>query len=168
MRPAPACLPCKPTGAASYHGRSPVEAFRRGFSPGGRSDSGRRVDAWEDGKLLSSSVKGISEDAGRSPVYNLSVSSPHVFLASGFVVHNKGGGGFSSRFGFRIEAEFRLEWQRKRKIEVFFGFFIIFVYGDSGRDPDFFHQEMSGEEARTKISTLSTGRPISAERRTRP
>jgi predicted lipid-binding transport protein (Tim44 family) len=32
-------------------------------------------------------------------VYNLRVGAPHTFIANGFVVHNKGGGGFGGGFG---------------------------------------------------------------------
>ncbi len=34
---------------------------------------------------------------GNTPVFNLSISAPHTFLADGFVAHNKGGGGFRFR-----------------------------------------------------------------------
>ncbi len=70
----------------------PLKLSGGNFRPAGDVVPGARIDMWENGKLFSSIVEGRSLDAVETPVYNLSVSEPHVFLASSFVVHNKGGG----------------------------------------------------------------------------
>jgi predicted lipid-binding transport protein (Tim44 family) len=76
----------------------PIKLSGGDFRQAGDLIPGARVDAWEDGKLVSLSVTGSSVDISEGPVYNLTVSRPHVFIASGFLVHNKGGG-FSSGTG---------------------------------------------------------------------
>ncbi|MDI1318577.1 MAG: polymorphic toxin-type HINT domain-containing protein, partial [bacterium] len=41
-------------------------------------------------------IESVTRGAEAGPVYTLQVAGPHTFIADGFVVHNKGGGGGSS------------------------------------------------------------------------
>ncbi len=123
----------------------PVKLTGGDFRQAGDLVHGAFVDAFEDGRLHSSMVETVSEDAGDRRVFNLGVSEPHVFIASGFVVHNKGGHFSSSRSGssgrsssssddsawvfpifFLIIVIFILLKSKKRKTEN-----LDFVYGSS-------------------------------------
>lgn len=74
------------------------------FLEAGKLRPGQKVLIWNDGILNPASVIGTSTQEREEVVYNLSVDRPHTFLAGNFLVHNKGGGGFSrsssSRSGF--------------------------------------------------------------------
>jgi predicted lipid-binding transport protein (Tim44 family) len=108
----------------------PLKLSGGDFRKAGDLIPGARVDAWEDGKLLSSSIKGTFEGAGETPVYNLSVSSPHVFLASGFVVHNKGGSSSSSSHSGSSSSSTTVEGDTASDIVAFlvmFGFMSFWI-----------------------------------------
>jgi predicted lipid-binding transport protein (Tim44 family) len=69
----------------------PVEKAGAGFQPLGQIHSGDRILRWTGGRLVKDRVYNISPASGESLVFNLQVDEPHTFIASGFVVHNKGG-----------------------------------------------------------------------------
>jgi len=60
---------------------------------------GETVARSRGGRLRPAQVTGLEQGAGPVVVYNLTVDGPHTFVADGFVVHNKGGGGGGSRGG---------------------------------------------------------------------
>ncbi|MDO9227934.1 MAG: polymorphic toxin-type HINT domain-containing protein [Syntrophales bacterium] len=66
------------------------------FLEAGKLRHGQKVLIWNDGILNPAGVIGTSTQEREEVVFNLSVGSPHTFLAGDFLVHNKGGGG-----GFR-------------------------------------------------------------------
>ncbi len=74
----------------------PVGSPGGAFVPAGRLRPGREVLFWKDGVLRTTRVKRIVWEEHPQPVYNLSVGWPNTFLASGFLAHNKGGGGSRS------------------------------------------------------------------------
>jgi predicted lipid-binding transport protein (Tim44 family) len=53
-----------------------------------------RVLFRQAGSLRPALVRGLHAGGQGQTVYNLRVGSPHTFIVDGFVVHNKGGGGF--------------------------------------------------------------------------
>ncbi len=65
------------------------------FLEAGKLRPGQKVLIWNDGVLNPVGVIGTSTQEQEEVVYNLSVGSPHTFLAGNFLVHNKGGGGSS-------------------------------------------------------------------------
>jgi predicted lipid-binding transport protein (Tim44 family) len=65
------------------------------FRPVSELHRGDLILRWLDGQLARDCVRRISPSAAETLVYNLQVDEPHTFLASSFVVHNKGGS-FSS------------------------------------------------------------------------
>ncbi len=69
----------------------PVKLTDGDFREAGDLIPGSFVDALEDGSVRPRVVESLSEGAEEREVYNLSVAGQHVFLASNFVVHNKGG-----------------------------------------------------------------------------
>jgi predicted lipid-binding transport protein (Tim44 family) len=64
------------------------------FLEAGKLRPGQKVLVWNDGILNPASIIGTSTQR-EEVVYNLSVGTPHTFLAGNFLVHNKGGGGSS-------------------------------------------------------------------------
>jgi len=56
---------------------------------------GQKILFRDQGAFVACTVLETKQSAKKENVYNLSVNRPHTFLASDFVVHNKGGGGFS-------------------------------------------------------------------------
>ena len=69
---------------------------RYGFTEAGKLRRGDELGFLEEGRLVWTRVKRIGH-GGEADVYNLEVAPPHTFIAAGFVVHNKGGGGYHSR-----------------------------------------------------------------------
>jgi len=63
------------------------------FCAAGALTPGQRISRWEAGRLLAAAVLDVRELPGEQAVFNLAVDAPHTFIAGGFVVHNKGGGG---------------------------------------------------------------------------
>jgi predicted lipid-binding transport protein (Tim44 family) len=61
------------------------------FLEAGSLRPGNDVLVWDKGALIPATVLGTSIGEGKELVYNLSVGEPHTFLASDFLVHNKGG-----------------------------------------------------------------------------
>ena len=65
------------------------------FIEANRLRAGDKIFFRDKGSLATATVLGIDVSKNKQLVYNLSVNQPHTFLADDFVVHNKGGGGFS-------------------------------------------------------------------------
>ena len=70
----------------------PLALASGGFLQAGRLVPGDAVLAWKDG-YTKAQVTGVEPLDADALVYNLTVDGPHTFIAGGFVVHNKGGGG---------------------------------------------------------------------------
>ena len=70
----------------------PLALASGGFLRAGRLVPGDAVLAWKDG-YTKAQVTGVEPLDADALVYNLTVDGPHTFIAGGFVVHNKGGGG---------------------------------------------------------------------------
>ena len=54
---------------------------------------GDRIYAWDGKALAQQPILALEKTRQRTNVYNLQTDTPHTFFASGFAVHNKGGGG---------------------------------------------------------------------------
>ncbi len=65
------------------------------FLEAGKLRPGQKVLILNDGVFNPAAILGISRQEREEVVYNLSVGYPHTFVAGHFLVHNKGGGGFS-------------------------------------------------------------------------
>ncbi len=78
----------------------PLRLGDGGFCLAGDLLPGNRVTLVRDRKVHGASVRGVQHTGKEEIVYNLQVESPHTFIADGFVVHNKGGGGFHGSRGF--------------------------------------------------------------------
>lgn len=59
---------------------------------------GDRLVVWNKGQCQTATILHIAATTEEEVVYNLQVGEPHTFIADGFVVHNKGGGGFHGGF----------------------------------------------------------------------
>jgi predicted lipid-binding transport protein (Tim44 family) len=75
----------------------PVAKPGGGFRPINGLHRGDSILRWLDGRLARDSVRTVSQVAAETLVFNLQVDEPHTFVASGFVVHNKGGSFGGSR-----------------------------------------------------------------------
>ena len=64
------------------------------FLAAGELKPGARIVVWNHGQTEPALIRQITASTNRQLVYNLRVGPPHTFIADGFVVHNKGGGGF--------------------------------------------------------------------------
>jgi predicted lipid-binding transport protein (Tim44 family) len=73
----------------------PIGLFDGTYLEAGLLRPGNRILFRNNGALITATVLGTMESKKKELVYNLSVNQPHTFLAEDFVVHNKGGGGFS-------------------------------------------------------------------------
>ena len=76
----------------------PLRLFNGVFQNAGAICSGEAVTVFLAGRLQPATVLGKETQRESSEVFNLTVGAPHTFIADGFVVHNKGGGGHSSGF----------------------------------------------------------------------
>ena len=74
----------------------PLKLTDGDFHEAGDLVRGSFVDVLEGGKIVPLRIDSITGPSAERTVYNLTVSGPHAFLASGFLVHNKGGGGHYS------------------------------------------------------------------------
>ncbi|MFB3893466.1 MAG: Hint domain-containing protein [Phycisphaerae bacterium] len=72
----------------------PIRMAGGGFRLAGDLAPGDVVMLWRDGRAQSATVSEARPTGQMATVYNLTVGSPHTFIADGFIVHNKGGGGF--------------------------------------------------------------------------
>lgn len=66
-----------------------------GFKKAEEFKPGEKIAFYENEKVSMISVRGWAQSQALEKVYNLSVEAPNTFIASGFIAHNKGGGGFS-------------------------------------------------------------------------
>ena len=71
----------------------PVRSASGVFLLAGDLPVGGTILAWQDGQWQAATIRKKSFSGEEVPVYNLRVGPPHTFIADGFVVHNKGGGG---------------------------------------------------------------------------
>lgn len=101
----------------------PLKLSGGGFHEAGDLVHGSFVDVFDGGKIVPLMIDSVSKPSAERTVYNLTVSGPHVFVASGFVVHNKGGGGFHSSSGYRSGSSSGGGWSTL----FFFGPFIAFI-----------------------------------------
>ncbi len=69
------------------------------FRPAGRLLPGDKVRIWQNSEQRAAEVLHVQQTETYEPVYNLTVASPHTFVANNFIVHNKGGGGGGYRGG---------------------------------------------------------------------
>lgn len=65
---------------------------RYGFTEVRDLKKGMEVGVLSDGRRIWAKIKSI-KPGGVAAVYNIEVAPPHTFIADGFIVHNKGGGG---------------------------------------------------------------------------
>ena len=72
-----------------------------GFCAAGELNLGDNVLLYSERKMVPAGVENqpFATSAEQEEVYNLTVGRPHTFIADGFVVHNKGGGGGGGGFG---------------------------------------------------------------------
>ncbi|MCX7010143.1 MAG: TIM44-like domain-containing protein, partial [Kiritimatiellaeota bacterium] len=71
----------------------PLRLFTGGFRPAAAVEPGAALMVYKSGLILSALVSAKVSAPVDSVVFNLEVEVPHTFIAEGFVVHNKGGGG---------------------------------------------------------------------------
>jgi len=71
----------------------PLRLFAGGFRNAAAVDIGDELAIIQSGHLLPAKVSAKQSAPDVSVVFNLEVDAPHTFIADGFVVHNKGGGG---------------------------------------------------------------------------
>jgi predicted lipid-binding transport protein (Tim44 family) len=102
----------------------PVAESSGSFRPISGLHRGDSILRWLDGRLVRDSVRRISQTAGESLVYNLQVDEPHTFLASGFVVHNKGGSFSSSHSSSSSSSS---GGELSDTLEVVFGLLVVVV-----------------------------------------
>jgi predicted lipid-binding transport protein (Tim44 family) len=72
----------------------PLALDAGGFAFAGTLALGARLAIWDETGCATVAVRQIERGAAPVAVYNLSVDTPHTFVADGFIAHNKGGGGF--------------------------------------------------------------------------
>lgn len=99
----------------------PLALRAGGFRPAGALQPGDEIITLSNSKLGEASVKKIGRPKVSEEVYNLTVDWPHTFVADGFVVHNKGGGGFRGSGG-----GYRSSGGSGGPFEVFITFIVIF------------------------------------------
>lgn len=75
----------------------PLALENGGFRRADQLQRGDCVLVFRDGRFQSA-VVWRSHAGDNIPVFNLEVQAPHTFVADGFVVHNKGGGGFGGGY----------------------------------------------------------------------
>jgi predicted lipid-binding transport protein (Tim44 family) len=85
-----------PEGNFMATGDHPVSIGQGRFRRVGELHTGDTITRWENGRLIEGKIGEINRITGKNLVFNLEVDEPHTFIAGGIVVHNKGGGGFSS------------------------------------------------------------------------
>ena len=74
----------------------PIGLAGGGFWDAGELQAGSSILMWLNGSATSAEVSSQWATSAAEDVFNLTVDSPHTFIADGFVVHNKGGGGSHS------------------------------------------------------------------------
>ena len=70
----------------------PIAVGSSQFILAGLLKSDQHVLALREGKMLSVRILEVRRIEGTAEVFNLTVDSPHTFIAEGVIVHNKGGG----------------------------------------------------------------------------
>ncbi|MGZ8450422.1 MAG: polymorphic toxin-type HINT domain-containing protein, partial [Candidatus Deferrimicrobiaceae bacterium] len=75
----------------------PLAVPEGAFRSAGELSPGDLVLTLRDGGTATATVLAVIRGFEEVPVFHLTVGEPHTFVADGFVVHNKGGGGGGSR-----------------------------------------------------------------------
>jgi len=88
-----------PAGSLETTAEHPVRLAAGGFRCAGELKAGDSVVMWSEAGTWVVTVTAVEFTGVSAHVYNLTVGSPHTFIADGFVVHNKGGGFHSSSRG---------------------------------------------------------------------
>ena len=78
----------------------PLALASGGFRPAGELSPDDEILTWKDNQTKIDTVIDKSCLDTPETVYNLTVDWPHTFIADGFIVHNKGGGGFHGGGGY--------------------------------------------------------------------
>ena len=105
----------------------PLRLFAGGFQEAGAVVVGDALTVFQSGRIWPAKV-GAKESAREvAAVFNLEVDAPHTFIASGFVVHNKGGGGHSSSYHGSSHSSSGSGGDAPWPVFIFIGFFILFI-----------------------------------------
>ena len=105
----------------------PISDPSGNFRPLEKFHRGDRLLRWEGGRLVTDRVRRISRAADETLVYNLQVDEPHTFLASGFVVHNKGGSSSSSSSYHSSSSSSGSSSSEDDTLEIIIGFAVFIV-----------------------------------------
>ncbi len=71
----------------------PLALFNGGFREADEIAAGTMLARWDGNRPAPARLTRVRQDNAESTVYTLTVDAPHTFIADGFIVHNKGGGG---------------------------------------------------------------------------
>ena len=83
-------------GSLKTTGEHPLGLADGGFRDACDLRVGDAILTWRDDTPTPAPIASRTEKEEAEDVFNLTVEAPHTFIADGFVVHNKGGGGHSS------------------------------------------------------------------------
>ena len=78
----------------------PIARSSGGFVPALELTPSDKVLTWEGNSLIKATIISTTVTNTQAEVYTITVDRPHTFVANGFIVHNKGGGGFRSGGGY--------------------------------------------------------------------
>ena len=85
-------------GLVTTTSEHPLRMASGGFRPAGALSPGDEILLWHKEKVVTTAVAALERTKREEDVYNLTVDWPHTFVADGFIVHNKGGGGHKGGF----------------------------------------------------------------------
>jgi len=88
-----------PHGVLRTTPEHPLALASGDFHPAGNLLPGNEVLIWQNSEQRRARVLDVQQINTYESVYNLTVASPHTFVADDFIVHNKGGGGGGYRGG---------------------------------------------------------------------
>jgi predicted lipid-binding transport protein (Tim44 family) len=77
----------------------PLLSAAGNFRVAGEFKPGEQIVIWNGRQTAPATIQRTTTSEDEQQVYTLRVGPPHTFVADGFVVHNKGGGGFGGGFG---------------------------------------------------------------------
>jgi|GEM_PF-349761 len=95
MAEAPLVILVTDAGRLATTEEHPVALADGSFLPAGNLSAGETVLVYRGGALCETKVQSVEVTDKSTPVFNLSVGWPHTYVAGGYLVHNKGGGGHS-------------------------------------------------------------------------
>ncbi len=99
MTSSPLLIVRTPRGVLKTTPEHPLALVSGDFRPAGNLLPGNEVLIWQNSEQRRAKVLAVQQINTYESVYNLTVASPHTFVADNFIVHNKGGGGGGSRGG---------------------------------------------------------------------